>query len=241
MTEGPPVRRAIRWLAAGAGLAAASYATYVGISFCRYGRVTPSSSDVVDALLDQCMSAYEVAVRDEVHVAAPAEIAFMAASRLDIQRLALVRAIFKARAVLLGGDTEEVGLPRQLLAWMKTLGWVVLAEIPGRAVILGNVTRPWEASAAPRVVQPPEFAAFAERGYVKIVTTWAAESIGPHECRLTLRTRVATTDATARRRFRRYWAVFSPGSLLIRYMALGVVKGQVERQAREAALLTKRT
>lgn len=240
MTERWPVRRAIRWLAAGAGLTAAAYATYVGMNFCRYGRVTPSSSDEVDALLDQCMPTYEAAVQDDAHVAAPAEIAFRVASRLDIQELALVRAIFKARAVLLGGDTEKVRLPRPLLAWMKALGWVALAEIPGRAVVLGNVTQPWEAIAAPRVMQPPEFAAFAEPGYVKIVTTWAAEPIGPNESRLTLRTRVATTDSAARRRFRRYWAVFSLGSLLIRYVALGVVKRQIERQAREAAPPTNR-
>jgi hypothetical protein len=40
---------------------------------------------------------------------------------------------------------------------------------------------------------------------------------------------VSTTDATARRRFRRYWAVMSPGILLIRYEMLRLVRREAER------------
>jgi hypothetical protein len=47
-------------------------------------------------------------------------------------------------------------------------------------------------------------------------------------------TRVATTDATARKRVRKYWATMSPGILLIRQQVLGLVRGDAERRARDA-------
>ena len=43
-------------------------------------------------------------------------------------------------------------------------------------------------------------------------------------------TRVHTTDARSRRLFRRYWAVFSPGILLIRRASLKLVKAEAERR-----------
>ncbi|MGZ3673916.1 MAG: wax ester/triacylglycerol synthase domain-containing protein [Ktedonobacterales bacterium] len=231
MNQRQPMQSALRWLAAGIGFAAASYATYVGISWRRYGHATPSTGDELDALLDRFMPTYEVALRHDTQVAAPAAITFAAASEMDIQQSAIVRALFTGRALLLGGDAEDAVRPRPLLAWMNSLGWTVLADIPGRAVVIGTVTRPWEASPTPRVISPADFAAFQEPGYVKIATTWAAEPLGPDTSRITIGTRVATTDAVASRHFRRYWAVFSPGSLVIRCVALGLIKGQVERQA----------
>lgn len=192
MNERRPAQTAIRSLAAGAGLAAASYATYV---------------------------------------AAPAEVTLTAASEMDIQRPVIVRALFKGRAMILGSKSEVVERPRTLLAWMQSLGWTLLAETPGRQVVVGAVMRPWEPTPTPRAVSPAEFAAFDEPEYLKIVSTWAAEPLGPSESRFTIGTRVATTDATARRLFRRYWAVFSPGSLLIRYVGLHLVKDEAELRA----------
>ena len=44
-------------------------------------------------------------------------------------------------------------------------------------------------------------------------------------------TRVATTDATARARFRLYWARFSAGIILIRRLMLPNLKATAERRA----------
>ncbi len=74
MTEKRPLHTAFRLPAAGAGFAAASYATYVGIAWLRYGRVTPSSGDEVDGLLDQFMPTYDVVERHLTCVAASAEV-----------------------------------------------------------------------------------------------------------------------------------------------------------------------
>ncbi len=38
----------------------------------------------------------------------------------------------------------------------------------------------------------------------------------------------------ARERFRRYWAMFSPGILIIRYEGLRLVKAEAERRVRRS-------
>ena len=235
MDDRRPTQTAVRCLAATAGLAAVSYASYVAITWLRFGRVASSTGDEVGSLLDRFMPTYEVEERHQTHVAAPNDVTFAAASEMDIQRVPVVRGLFKGRALFLGGKGDEAERPRTLLAWMQSLGWTVLVHVPGRQVVLGAVMRPWEPDPSPRVVAPEEFAAFCEPEYVKILSTWVAEPMGPRESRFTIATRVATTDATARRLFRRYWSLFSPGSLLIRYVGLRLVRGEAERRVQPDA------
>lgn len=73
------VRSAVRWLAAGVGLAAGAYATYVGVAWYRYGRMSRSARpDEQDELLDRFMPVYDVAGRHHIRVAAPATITLAA-------------------------------------------------------------------------------------------------------------------------------------------------------------------
>jgi hypothetical protein len=184
-------------------------------------------------LLELFMPGYEVAERHHIRVAAPAEIAFEAACEQDLMALPLIQAIFKAREIVLGGEPDTVARPRGLLALTKSLGWGVLAEVPGREVVMGAVTQPWYAEVVFRPLPPDEFAAFDEPGYVKIVWTLRADPVGPHDSVFRTETRVATTDAAARRKFRWYWARFSPGIGLIRQLSLGPVRREAERRALE--------
>ncbi|MCL4368516.1 MAG: hypothetical protein M1337_05055 [Actinobacteria bacterium] len=73
---------------------------------------------------------------------APAEVTYAAASELDLRQQPLVRALFTSRSFLLGKKPDEVDRPRTLLAWMESLGWTVLADVPGRHVVVGNIIRP---------------------------------------------------------------------------------------------------
>jgi len=67
---------------------------------------------------------------------------------------------------------------------------------------------------------------------VKIVWTLRADPVGESESMFHTETRVTTTDQTARTKFRRYWARFSPGIILIRRIMLGLLKTDAERRAR---------
>jgi hypothetical protein len=227
------VRSGVRWLAAGAGLAAGSYAAYAGLAWSRYGHPRrPSVAEGADVLLDRFMPEYEVAERHQIRVAAPAEVALSAAADVDLEDSRIVRAIFKARELVMGARPDEAARPRAFLARVKSLGWGLLAEVPGREIVMGAVTQPWKADVVFRALPPAEFAAFREPGYVKIAWTLRADPAGPGESWACTETRVATTDPAARAKFRRYWSLASPGIIVIRHATLRLVKAEAERRAR---------
>ena len=119
------------------------------------------------------------------------------------------------------------------LAETLALGWRQLGEIPGRQIIMGAVTQPWQQQVEFRGLPAEEFAAFREPGYAKILWTLEAESISPAQSLFRTETRVATTDQFSREKFRRYWSFLSPGIILIRYETLRLVRAEAEQRAKE--------
>ncbi|HEX6965270.1 MAG TPA: hypothetical protein VF166_05680 [Gemmatimonadaceae bacterium] len=227
------IRRIAGGVAAIAALTGLSYLTYVAITYRRYGRAAVHTTDGQhDTLLDRFMPAPEVAERHETRVAAPAELTFEAARALDLQRSALVRAIFAGRELLMRAPPAPAARPRAFVDEVLALGWGILAEVPGREIIFGAVTQPWKGDVHFRAIPPDRFAAFHEPGYAKIVWTLTAEPLGPDTSTFRTETRVTTTDPDSRERFRRYWSVMSPGILLIRYATLPQVRREAERRAR---------
>jgi hypothetical protein len=162
---------------------------------------------------------------------APAEIAFEAATNLDLQHSRIISGLFKTRKFMLRGQQPEPVLPKPLLRWAAALGWGVLAQIPGHEVVMGAVTRPWESNVVFHPLPPGEFADFHEPGYVKIIWTLRSEPMSATESIVRTDTRVATTDSGARANFRLYWAFLSPGIRLIRRVALAMVKKEAEHRA----------
>jgi hypothetical protein len=225
---------ALRWLAAGAGLATALYTTRAAFTWFRYGHPPGPDMDEADRLLDEFIPAYEVVERHHVRVAAPAAIALAAACDMDLAQSPIIRAIFKSRELILGAQPDKVRSPRTLLAWAKELGWAVLAQTPDREVVLGAVTRPWDANPVFRPLPPQEFAGFHEPGFAKIVWTLRADPINATESVARTETRVATTDQAARKAFRRYWSLVSPGVEVIRWVSLQLVKREAEGRIRRS-------
>lgn len=229
-------RFAVRSLVTVIGIGVASYAAYFVTSWIRYGRPKSSTpSGESDSLLESFMPVYEVAECHEVPVTAPAEITFSAATELHLTQSAVVRSIFKTRELILGGTPKRLEPTRTLLAEMRALGWGVLAEIPGREVVVGAVTRPWEPNVVFRALSATEFVAFHEPDYVKIAWTLRADPTGPGRSVCRTETRVATTDSRSRVKFRLYWSLFSPGIILIRKMWLRLVKKEAERRRPRSA------
>ena len=214
------------------GVAAATYGLYAGVTWLRYGQVARSSAEDEDPLLDRFMPEYEVVERHHIRVSAPAEITFAAACETNLLASPISRAIFRAREVILGSTPDTAERPTGVLALTKSIGWAVLAEVPGREVVMGAITQPWEANVTFRPLPPDDFAAFDEAGFVKIVWTLRADPIGAGESIFRTETRVIATDASARKRFRRYWSLLSPGIIIIRAVMLQPVKQEAERRAR---------
>jgi hypothetical protein len=132
--------------------------------------------------------------------------------------------------LLRASDGKDVHAP--LIDYVQSLGWSLLAEEPGREVVLGAITQPWSGDVTFRPLPPDEFAAFSEPGWVKIVWNLAVKPIGSSRCVVRTETRVMTTDDEARRRFRRYWSFFSAGIVLIRREALRRVRSEAEGRSK---------
>ena len=226
------LRTSARWLAVGVAVVAAAYGAYAGVTWYRYGAAAPPGPEEQDPLLDRFMPSYDVVERHHVRIAAPSAVTLAAARAVDLQGSPLVRAIIRAREVILGATPDNRPRPRGLLAEVQSLGWGLLEEVPDREIVVGAATKPWEANVTFRALPPDQFAAFSEPGYVKIAWTLRAESIGANDSVFRTETRAVATDATARARFRRYWSFLSPGIILIRWAILGPLKSEAERRAR---------
>jgi hypothetical protein len=216
-------------------VAAAAYAAYAGVAWSLYGHVRrPRSPDEQDDLLDRFLPLYEAGGRHHVRIAAPAAITLAAARGMDLLQAPVVRAIIRTRELILGATPDHRPRPRGLLAEALALGWGILAEVPDREIVVGAATQPWKPNVAFRALPPDEFTAFCEPGYVKIAWTLRADPVGPAESVFRTETRVASTDADARAKFRWYWSFFSPGMAAIRWASLRPLKAEAERRARSA-------
>ena len=222
------MNRTAKWIAAGAGIASATYATYVATAWARYGRRKPAPGAARDTLLDEFMPRYDVCERHAIDLATPAEVTLAAAKNLDLNRSLLVRAIFKGRELLLRSRPDAPARPEGLLELTRSLGWGVLADTPGE-IVMGGVTKPWEPNPVFRAVPPAEFAAFAEPGQVKIVWTLRADPAEDGSSTFRTETRAVATDAESRRKFRWYWSFLSPGIILIRLALRHALRAAAER------------
>ena len=188
-----------------------------------------------DPIVDRFMPICEVDEAHETIVQAPAPVTYAAALALDFQESAIVRAIFRGREILLRSRDATSSERAPFVEQVEEMGWGRLDDVPGRLIVFGAITKPWEADVRFHALPPVDFASFDEPGWVKIVWTLGVESLGPARSRFRTETRVLTTDAASRSRFRRYWAVFSPGILLIRREALRLVRRRAEHPPVDAS------
>ncbi len=213
------------WKALGA--ATGAYAGYTALAWLRYGRPRPPRAGEEDALLDRFLPVYDVVERHQARLQAPADAVLEAAKSLDFDDSTLIRAVFKGREILMGSSALRRDLPPGMVDKTKALGWGVLAEVPGREIVLGAITQPWEADVKFHPLPPDEFASFNEPDFVKIVWTLRADPSGPAESIFRTETRVAACGARARALFRNYWALLSPGIILIRMAMLRLLSSHL--------------
>ncbi len=224
------MRRALRVVGGAVAAGAGVYGGYVAVTYLRFGRASVKAGK--NRLLDRLMPEYEVRERHSVSVSAPADTTLAAAREISFHDSLIVRIIFALRALpgrLLGAPRART-VRRPVLDEVIALGWRQLAEISGRQVIMGAVTQPWRQEVHFSGLPAEEFVAFREPGYAKIAWTIEVEPLGPSSSVFSTETRVVTTDPVSRERFRRYWALLSPGILIIRYETLRLVRAEAERR-----------
>ena len=211
------------------GAGVVGWAAWTLVSWARYGH---DAGTRTGAGAEHFLPDFEVAELFRTRVHAPARLTFSVAQSTSLTSSLLIRGIFRARELLMRGRIEKPFPAGGVVDQMRALGWSTLDSVPRREIVLGTVTQPWRGDVVFRPLSPAELAAFHEPGFVKIVVAIGADPVDDSTSIFRIETLVATTDSSARKRFRRYWSVFSPGILLIRKLALGAVKRDAEERYR---------
>jgi hypothetical protein len=227
MTLSPEARVALLLV----GVFVGGWAAWALVSWARYGRDAGTQSG---SRAEQFVPDYEVVELFRRRVHAPAPLTLSVARSTSLTSSALIRGIFRARELMMRSHIDKPFPAGGVVDQMLTLGWSMLDSAPRREIVLGAVTQPWRGDVVFRALPPGEFIAFHEPGFVKIVVVIAADPVDDSTSVFRIETFVATTDTLARKRFRRYWSVFSPGILLIRQLALNAVKRDAEERYRQA-------
>jgi len=189
-------------------------------------------------LISWFMPVADITERHETLVHAPANIVLDVARTFDMQSVPLIRAIIWMRGKILGATPLPARRSQGLVAETLGMGWGVLAERPGRELVVGAVTQPWQANVKFTAVAPDRFLAFAEPDLVKIAWTLEVDPLGPSLTRFRTETRAVATDGTAQRKFLRYWRWAGIGMVAIRWLLLPALRREAERRASNARVTT---
>lgn len=159
-------------------------------------------------LIDEAMPDCD---RREVHrraTAAPEAAVWEAVHELRASELKAMKALMGIRTLGRRVDRSD----RTVLEGFRGMGFRLIAEDPGRELVVGGIGRFWTPSGGLRkVTDKDQFQSFQEPGYAKVAFNFRLE-----EGQLSTETRIAGTDAKARRLFGLYWLLIRPGSGLIR-------------------------
>lgn len=163
----------------------------------RYGQPRRPRRDEADPLLECFMPAPEVVERHHLALAAPPEIAFAAAQQAELDSSRIIRAIFRARELILRAKPDETPRHQPMIEMMKAIGWGMLAETPCE-LVFGAVTEPWQPNPVFRPLPANEFAAYHRPGHVKIAWTLRVDPTGDGGSIFRTETRAVATDAVVR-------------------------------------------
>lgn len=162
--------------------------------------------------------------------AAPAAV-YGAVKQVTAREIRLFRALTWIRSPHFGKVPESILAPppdSPVIDVALRSGFQLLAEFPPQEIVFGMVQgRPPYAVTDPT---PQDFKDLQRPGYVKIAMNFHVSQASKGWSTLSTETRILATDATARRRFGRYWRVIHPGSALIRVMWLRAIKSRAERR-----------
>ena len=159
-------------------------------------------------LLDQVTPSCD---RSEVHrrtSAASAPALWDAIHALRADELTAMRVLMGVRT--LGRRAGEGDLT--VLEGFRRMGFRKIAEEPEQELVVAGIGRFWTPSGGLRkVTDVDQFLHFQEPGYAKVAFNFRLV-----DGEISTETRIAATDARARRRFGLYWMLIRPGSGLIR-------------------------
>ena len=173
----------------------------------------PLDRPTADSLLDALMPTFDFGHRHAIVVAAPPARVAEAAETYSFATdgSAFVRLLFRLR-----GLTPPSGTLR---AAGRAMGFTILAEEPGRELVLGVAGRFWALDERANLISLPDargFVGFSRPGHAKAAMSLRFEPLAYGWTRLGTETRVTCVDPVAYRRFALYWTFIGPFSSWLR-------------------------
>jgi hypothetical protein len=172
--------------------------------------------------IDDLLPAWDWRSAHATRVAAPPDRAAQAARAITGRDLPVTGVLMRLR--MLGRHRPA---DRPVVEGLGRVGLLVLVDEP-LAIVLGGVLAPWRLRGGHRPVgSPADFQAFATPGWVRVATAFTVEPDG-NGSRVATETRIAATDAAARRHFGRYWRLVAPFSGITRREMLAAIRRRAE-------------
>lgn len=175
-------------------------------------------------LTDRLLPRPDAAERHTIVINASRERVWDAVTHLEPSDFRLAKPLFAAR---------------NLVSWLRNghpqrdaPDFAVLAQDPGREVVLGTIGQWWRlgrAESLHTITTGADFDAFDHPGYAKATLSFLLEEAGEGRIRLVTETRVRATSPDARRAFLRYWTVIRLGSGLVRHVILAAIRARATR------------
>ena len=179
------------------------------------------------------MPVFEQHERHEILVRADCDRTWAALGALtlaDMPGVALLLGLRALPKVISGGRRSGGETRRPVLEILEREGFVPIHDEPGVSRLYGLIGPFWKLAGNTPVpiADGEEFIAFDRPGNAKVAIDFRLDptAVGT---RLSTETRIKTTDAASREKFRRYWFVVRPGSNLVRVLWLRAVKRRAER------------
>jgi hypothetical protein len=180
--------------------------------------------------LDTFSPLFEFNEVHSVRIDAPRERVYEAIKAARADEILLFRTLTSLRRLGQRGPESILNAPVRLpiLEVATRTSFLLLAEEPGREIVLGTVVLAPAATRFKEKPTPEQFRSLDAPGFAKATLSFLVENAGEGACLVVTETRVHATDASARRRFAAYWRVIYPGSALIRRMWLRAIKLRAE-------------
>src|SRR5712692_5224409 len=161
-----------------------------------------------------------------IAIAAPPDVVYRALWIADLGRSPIIKLLLALRSLPDFATHPGRTLPRNQKVTLRTLidsGFGVLAEQPGKEIVLGVSGKFWRPTGNLSTFNRADFDELVPPGLARAVWNFSvAES--QERTILSTETRVICGDRSSRRKFRAYWFFVRPFSGLIRRLMLRAVK-----------------
>jgi hypothetical protein len=188
----------------------------------------PDRRSLTSRRIDDFLPVYQFDEQHTIVVNASADRVRAAIYAVTLEDIRLARMLLAIRSLGRRRISQEAAR-RAMLDTATSDGFIWLAR-GDREVVVGTVGRFWRLHGreVSGVRTPEQFTAFGQPGWAKAAMDFVVVEEGAGRTRVTTETRVAGTDAAARRVFAAYWRVIYPGSALLRRMWLQAIRRRAE-------------